>query len=79
MADLITTARLILRPFTTDDTHAAHAWFSDQTVMRYAPSEPDKFIDETRRRIAGYQQHQAQHGFSKWIVIETASGKAIGD
>jgi len=79
MLDLITTARLTLRPFASDDIDAAHAWFSDDSVMEYTPTGPDKSIDETRRRIAGYQEHQSRHGFSKWIVIERSTGQPIGD
>jgi len=79
MANLIETQRLLLRPFDPDDAVAAHAWFSDPVVMKYTPSGPDASLSVTRERLARYDAHQAEHGFSKWIVFERASGQPIGD
>jgi len=79
MANLIETPRLLLRPFERDDAVAAHAWFGDPVVMRYAPSGPDASVGVTRERLGRYEAHQARHGFSKWLVFERASGQAIGD
>ena len=79
MADVIETGRLLLRPFQPDDAVAAHRWFGDRLVMKYTPSGPDASVAKTRERLAAYETHQAQHGFSKWIVIERGSGQPIGD
>jgi len=35
-------------------------------------------VDHTKARLANYQAHQNQHGFSKWIILERPSGLAIG-
>src|SRR3954466_9760556 len=79
MANLIETQRLLLRPSEGDDAVAAHAWFSDPEVMKYAPSGPDASLAVTRERLGRYEAHQAQRGFSKWLVFERSSGRAIGD
>ena len=79
MANLIETQRLFLRPFEPDDAVAAHAWFGDPVVMKYTPSGPDASVGATRERLARYEDHQARHGFSKWLVFERSSGRAIGD
>lgn len=73
------TVRLILRPFEPSDAEAAFRWLGDSVVMRFTPSGPDKCIEETRARLAGYQNHQRAHGFSKWLILERDSGVAIGD
>jgi ribosomal-protein-alanine N-acetyltransferase len=73
------TERLLLRPFRESDIPYAHAWFSDADVMRYIPSGLDTTLEMSARRVLGYIQHQRQHGFSKWMVIERASGTPIGD
>jgi ribosomal-protein-alanine N-acetyltransferase len=79
MPDLIETPRLILRPFQLDDAIVTHRWFGDPIVMRYTPSGPDASLARTRERVAGYVAHQTRHGFSKWLVVERASGQPIGD
>jgi RimJ/RimL family protein N-acetyltransferase/predicted metal-dependent hydrolase len=76
---LIETRRLTLRPFESDDVEAAFAWFGDPNVMRFTPSGPDTSIEQTKARLANYQEHQTEHGFSKWIVLHRHLGRLIGD
>ncbi len=75
----IETARLVLRPFLPSDLEAAHTWFGDPVVMQFTVTGPDKSIEDTRRRLAFFDDHQRAHGFSKWIILEADSGVAIGD
>jgi RimJ/RimL family protein N-acetyltransferase len=79
MQTRIETSRLILRPFQLSDAQASFEWFGDPVVMRFTPTGPDKSIEETITRIAGYQNHQKARGFSKWLIQERNSGVAIGD
>jgi ribosomal-protein-alanine N-acetyltransferase len=79
MIHVLETNRLNLRPFEMGDAEAAFGWVGDLAVMKYVPSGPDRSLEDTRRRIALYQEHQARHGFSKWVIIERGSGRAIGD
>lgn len=79
MTDWIETERTRLRPFEESDAEQAFAWFSDPDVMRYIPRGPDSTVEDTRRRIAGYREHQAQFGFSKWLITHRETGEAIGD
>jgi ribosomal-protein-alanine N-acetyltransferase len=75
----IETDRTILRPFEEADAEAAFGWFSDVEVMRYIPHGADTTPEESRARIARYRAHEAQHGFSKWIILDKATGAPIGD
>lgn len=79
MLALIETSRLMLRPFAATDAEAAFQWFGDAVVMRYTPTGADAALDQTRERLANYQKHQAAHGFSKWLILDRDSGRAIGD
>ena len=79
MPERLETERLVLRPFAEDDAEAAFRWFGDPEVMRFIPTGADQSVEETRRRLARYREHQARHGFSKWIVRERTSGEAVGD
>src|SRR5258708_10340754 len=73
------TRRLILRPFEPADLEAAFRWFGDPVVMRFTATGPDKSIEETKKRLAYFDNHQQAHGFSKWVILNAASGVAIGD
>jgi [ribosomal protein S5]-alanine N-acetyltransferase len=79
MQNRIETERLILRPFEVSDAGAAFAWFGDPVVMRFTPTGPDKSFEDTEARLALFMEHQKAHGFSKWLVLNRASGVAIGD
>lgn len=79
MRDAIETDRLRLRPFTSLDVQAAFGWFGDPLVMRFTPGGPDRSMEETATRLTSYQCHQSAHGFSKWIIIDRISNRAIGD
>jgi RimJ/RimL family protein N-acetyltransferase/predicted metal-dependent hydrolase len=75
----IETSRLILRPFESHDAEAAFTWFGNPIVMRFTPTGPDISIEQTKARLAKYQEHQTAHGFSKWIILDRSMGRAIGD
>ncbi len=79
MRTTIETSRLILRPFETGDVEAAFTWFGNPIVMRFTPTGPDTSIEQTKTRLAKYQEHQTAHGFSKWIILDRRLGCAIGD
>ena len=79
MRTTIETSRLILRPFETGDVEAAFTWFGNPNVMRFTPTGPDTSIEQTKTRLAKYQEHQTAHGFSKWIILDRRLGRAIGD
>lgn len=79
MREKIETARLVIRPFEPDDVQAAYGWFGDPVVMQFTATGPDKSVEETRARLAEYQKHQREHGFSKWLMLDARSGDSIGD
>ena len=79
MKATLETSRLILRPFESGDVEAAFGWFGDPTVMRFTPTGPDPSIEQTKARLANYQQHQITHGFSKWIILDRWTKLPIGD
>jgi ribosomal-protein-alanine N-acetyltransferase len=79
MRTSIETRRLILRPFESGDVEAAFAWFGDPIVMRFTPTGADTSIEQTKVRLANYQQQQTARGFSRWIVLDRHVGRPIGD
>lgn len=79
MRQRIETARLILRPFQPGDAESAFGWFGDPVVMRFTATGPDKSVVQTRARLAEYQKHQREHGFSKWLITDAHSRHSIGD
>jgi ribosomal-protein-alanine N-acetyltransferase len=79
MQTKIETSRLVLRPFQPSDAEVAFTWFSDPVVMQFTVTGPDKSIEDTRRRLTFFEEHQRGHGFSKWVILDADSGVAIGD
>ena len=72
--------RLSLRPFTVTDFEAAHGIYSDADVMRFvAYGRPSASLAETRAMVSAYIDHQKTHDHGFWAVIETATGRLIGD
>lgn len=71
------TERLILRPFTKDDTEAVYAMRSDAGIMRFI-REPQKTLTETENwiRLVSSRWQDEKIGFC--AVIEKSSGKLIG-
>jgi RimJ/RimL family protein N-acetyltransferase len=53
----IHTARLVLRPFELSDVEAAFTWFGDPVVMQFTVTGPDKSVEDTRRRLAFFEEH----------------------
>jgi len=68
-----------MRPFRAEDGEAAFTWFGATEVMKLVPGGADVSLDATRARLASYQEHQEKHGFSKWMIVERASGRPVGD
>ncbi len=79
MTDWMETDRTRMRPFEEADAEEAFAWFSDLEVMKFIPSGVDATLEDTRRRIARYREHQARFGFSKRLIIDRETDQAIGD
>jgi [ribosomal protein S5]-alanine N-acetyltransferase len=74
----IGTERLIIRPFVLADLEAMHAVWSDPEVMAPVPSQPydrQQSASKLDEKIA----HQDRHGFSRWAIVERASGAVIGE
>jgi RimJ/RimL family protein N-acetyltransferase len=68
-----------MRPFEDSDADKAFAWFSDEAVMQYIPGGRDATLQDTRRRIARYREHQSHFGFSKRLIIHRETDQPIGD
>ncbi|MGH2753638.1 MAG: GNAT family N-acetyltransferase [Actinomycetota bacterium] len=73
------TARLWIRRFEEDDLDAFHAIFGDPEVMARIPSGASRDLEHSRRRLRRMIEHQEQHGFSLWALVEKSSGGLIGD
>ncbi len=73
----IETARLLLRPYTTEDLDAIHSILSDKRTMRFW-SEPFS-MEKTALRIERSMLSYDSTGFGKFAIIEKESGRLIGD
>lgn len=71
--------RLNVRPFEDDDIKAMHSVYGNSEVMRYVGEGKPASLAQTTALLRLYRQHQHDHGYAFWAVIEVESGMPIGD
>src|SRR5690348_7482304 len=75
----IETRRLLLRPFTVEDTEALHTQvFGDPEVMEYLPGGIPRMLKQTERVIEYYTESWNQYGYSVWAMTLKDKGTLIG-
>jgi ribosomal-protein-alanine N-acetyltransferase len=74
----IKTARLVLRPWSTDD---AEAWFSilqEEGVLRYFPNPSPPAREKADAYIAHHLAHWKEHGYGHWAVAMPEDERVVG-
>ncbi len=74
----LSTARLILRPFTLDDAEALHRLAAAPGVMQYFPTPEPPDLARIERLIARQLNEWAERGYAWWAVTLPADGTLIG-
>jgi RimJ/RimL family protein N-acetyltransferase len=74
----IETARLYLRPFTSDDLDMFAAIRSDPEVMRFIGNGKPQSRDQTSARLKAIIEHRNRHGFGLWAATDKLSRDLIG-
>ncbi len=74
----ISTARLILRPFTPADAETMHQIMSGKDVLRYFPGTKVPTQEQVRRMIGRLLQHWQEKNYGLWAVALKENGKLIG-
>jgi RimJ/RimL family protein N-acetyltransferase len=72
----LTTARLLLRPWTDADRAPFAALNADPRVMRFFPALQDRAASDAA--IDGWQQQLRERGWSNWAVQRIDNGSFIG-
>lgn len=68
-----------MRPMTKADAEVWFSWRRDPEVMRFASMGPDPDLETTIDRLERAMAIDAKFGFSKWLVLDRATGEPIGD
>ncbi|MEI7025091.1 GNAT family N-acetyltransferase [Paenibacillus sp. y28] len=74
---MITTDRLILRPYSWEDKEALYEMLSDGTTMSFWPAPFTR--EQADQWMARHTAHHAQHGFGRMAVVARSGGRLIGD
>jgi len=79
MKTVLETERLVVREWEPEDAGAAFAMCGDAEVMRYI-GDGRPWADEARARawIESMCRAYAERGWSRWAVVEKASGEVVG-
>lgn len=64
----LTTARLLLRPFTLQDVDALHGILSTEGILRYFPRTAPPPREQVERIVAHQLTHWEDHGCGWWAV-----------
>ena len=77
---VLTTQRLILRPFrATDAEQAFSGWMSDPAVTKYLTWERHESIFLTRQLLAAWEQEAKLLTTYHWAIVCRETGVVIGD
>ena len=77
---VLTTQRLILRPFrATDAEQAFSGWMSDPAVTKYLTWERHESIFLTRQLLAAWEQEAKLLTTYHWAIVWRETGVVIGD
>lgn len=73
------TEHLLIRPFVPEDAPDIHAVYADPDLLHRVPGKPSESLEDTRRTLDGIIEHQEEHGFGLWAVVEKETGRIVGD
>lgn len=75
----IATERLLLRPFTLDDTPALFAMASDPDIIRYVGNTPVTSMEDALQHMQdGPLRDYEEHGYGRFACVWTTTGEVIG-
>ena len=79
MTFILETDRLALREWRPEDAEALFVLMGDAEVMRYVDiGRPWEGVERVREWIGRLNESYRTRGFSRWAVVEKASGEAVG-
>ena len=75
---ILSTHRLILRPFRPEDAPALHTILSEKDILQYYPSTEAPTLEQTKKFITRQLGHWKEHGFGWWAVTLRDSRALLG-
>jgi RimJ/RimL family protein N-acetyltransferase len=72
----LTTARLLLRPFTSADVDPLYRIMEQRDVLRYFPSPIPPPYERVERLVQEQLEHWQEHGYGWWALEERRPGNA---
>ena len=75
---MLTTDRLVIRPYVATDLEALHRIYGDPEVMRWVDGDYST-IDATRAALETHITMHARHGFAFWAVDDRETGELLGE
>ncbi len=75
---IISTKRLLLRPFELSDAPSMFKWASDEEVTRYLRFKTHATLSESQSVIKHWLEEANSPYFFHWAIVHTATGDVIG-
>jgi ribosomal-protein-alanine N-acetyltransferase len=74
----LTTRRLILRAFTTEDVDPLHRILGTTDILRYFPNPGAPSLEKVEKLIFAQLRHWDEHGYGWWAVEPRSNKQLIG-
>lgn len=78
ISPVLTSRRLILRPFTLDDAHALFTWAGDTDVTKYLRFPAHRSVSESKRVVQRWIEEAKRPPYFHWAIVERKSERVIG-
>lgn len=75
---LLTTGRLVLRPFTLDDRQTLFAITNEPDIFRYFPTQTAWDMEKVERNIRRQMDHWEQFGYGQMALTLAETGQLMG-
>lgn len=76
MSAVLSTARLVMRPYVPDDAPALFAFMRDAVAMQHTYVAPN--LAHCQARLAAYEAMRPTLGFGPWTVASLETGHIVG-
>ena len=74
----LTTPRLMLRPFTTDDINPLHRILNQPDILQFFPNPESPPIERVQQIIEKQLAHWEEHNLGWWAVVPQGGSELIG-
>jgi RimJ/RimL family protein N-acetyltransferase len=74
----LSSTKLILRPFQTEDAIRLHSIYQVEDVLKYFPGSSSPSLEKVESFVSHQHTHWQEHGYGNWAILPADSMDIIG-